>query len=397
MSTTLQPLSTPERDRTLDILRGFALAGVLFVFCTADIAAPADYVESFRDELISWPRWILVENRMYGMLIIIFGFGFGVQVKKATEKNESVVPVFVRRLTGLLIIGLLHALLLSTRDILIFYAVAGFALLPARNFSNRQLLLFIGAVTVILVTPLIRIIFGSVSTADAGFDEPNSFIAHLRFNWIDFKVYHQRYGIYVDALFHFLLGFYLQRIGFLQKLKDNKAFRKRLFVISLIAAIILGTAHYTWMEPIAWPAMFEMKESIQKFAVNTALKIHWQSWIISCVLLYSTILVAISQRNKFRKLLEPLAAFGQMALSNYLIQSLVLVPYALWFDKFNDMPPFQGFVLFLVVLTFQLVFSLWWLKRNRMGPFEWVLRSFTYWKWQSQRLQPARSKVLTSN
>jgi uncharacterized protein len=189
MPTTLQPLSEPERDRTLDILRGFALAGVLFVFCTADMAAPANYVESFRDELISWARWILVENRMYGMLIIIFGFGFGVQVKKATEKNESVVPLFVRRLTGLLILGLLHALLLSKRDILIFYAVAGFALLPARNFSNRNLLLFIGAVAIILVTPSLRIIFGSLSHGHAGFAEPNSFIEHLKFNWNDFKIY----------------------------------------------------------------------------------------------------------------------------------------------------------------------------------------------------------------
>jgi uncharacterized protein len=397
MPTTLQPLSEPERDRTLDILRGFALAGVLFVFCTADMAAPANYVESFRDELISWPRWILVENRMYGMLIIIFGFGFGVQVKKATEKNESVVPLFVRRLTGLLILGLLHALLLSTRDILIFYAVAGFALLPARNFSNRNLLLFIGAVSIILVTPILRTIFGSLSHGHAGFAEPNSFIEHLKFNWNDFKIYHLRYGIYVDALFHFLFGFYLQRIGFLEKLKENKPFRKRVFMISLIAAVIIGTAHYTWIEPIAWPAMFEMKESIQKFSANTGLKICWHSWIISCALLYSTILVAISLQSNFRRLLEPLSAFGQMALSNYLIQSLILVPYALGFDKFNDMPAFQGFVLFLGVFAFQLIFSSWWLKRYRMGPFEWVLRSFTYWRWQSQRSQPARSKVLSSN
>jgi uncharacterized protein len=109
---------------------------------------------------------------------------------------------------------------------------------------------------------------------------------------------------------------------------------------------------------------------------------YWQAWIMICVLFYITILVGLSSNNHFKRWLQPLAAFGQMALSNYLIQSLILVPYALLFDKFNNTPPLQGFILFLIVFIFQLLFSVWWLKRFRFGPFEWLLRSFTYWKWQ---------------
>jgi len=389
MATTLQPLSATNRDQTLDALRGFALAGVLFVFCVSDIDTPKKYVNSFWDDLIDWPKWILVENRMYGMLIVIFGMGFSVQVSKAIQKGESLVPVFLRRLTGLLIIGFIHALLLSNRDILMFYAVAGFALLPARNFSNRQLMIFMIAVFFLLVTPIIKMIFrfGDPWQGAGDLTEPNNFFDHIQFNWRYFKAYHQLYGIYIDMLFHFLLGFYLHRSGLLNKLKENKKFRKKLLLISLACFIILGTLFYAWIDPEVWPAMFKMKNSLQKSLLSIVLKTYWHAWILCCVVLYITILIALSSNNNFKKLFQPLAAFGQMALSNYLIQSIILVPYALLFNKFNNMPPFKGFILFLIVFAFQLLFSVWWLKRYRFGPFEWLLRSFTYWKRQPLRFQ----------
>jgi len=100
------------------------------------------------------------------------------------------------------------------------------------------------------------------------------------------------------------------------------------------------------------------------------------------VTVYFTALISLWNTIRGRRILNPLAAFGQMTLSNYLIQSIILVPYMLTFDKFDNTPPFNGFILFLVVLALQLVFSVWWMARYTMGPFEWLLRSFTYWKWQ---------------
>ena len=78
------------------------------------------------------------------MLILIFGIGFHVQLEKAKQNNTSLVPVFTRRLIGLLILGFIHAILLSTRDILMFYAIAGAVLLLVRNASSRQLLVVLG-------------------------------------------------------------------------------------------------------------------------------------------------------------------------------------------------------------------------------------------------------------
>jgi len=59
------------------------------------------------------------------------------------------------------------------------------------------------------------------------------------------------------------------------------------------------------------------------------------------------------------------------------------------------MPPFSGFILFLIMLALQFLFSKWWMARYTMGPFEWLLRSFTYWKWQPIKKFVPREKNLT--
>jgi len=382
--TTLQPLLQSKRDQSLDILRGFALAGVLFVYCISDMGAPADYVNSFWDDLIAWPKWVLVENRMYNMLILIFGMGFSVQVNKARLKQESIVPVFLRRLTGLLIIGIIHAIALSSRDILIFYAIAGFALLPARDLNTKGLMIFMSIVFLLLVTKTLDRLFNT-QTAHQTLAEPNSFIEHIKYNWWDFKIYHKNLGIYVDMLFHFLLGFYLYRIGFLEKIKTDKKFRKKLLLISFVCFLVLGPPMYLWMEPVGWSYINKLENPFQKFMLRTCASIYWQLWMFCCVLLYIAILISLSPIGKFKNLFRPLAAFGQMALSNYLIQSIILVPYALLFNKFGNTPHAEGFIVFLLVFAFQLWFGIWWLKKFKLGPFEWLLRSFTYFKWQSMK------------
>ena len=384
MTSTLQPLQQNQRDRSLDILRGFALAGVLFVYCVSDMGSPDNHVNSFWDDFIAWPKWVLVENRMYNMLILIFGMGFSVQVSRAAQKQESLVPVFVRRLTGLLIIGVIHAIVLSSRDILIFYAIAGFALLPARNLNNRGLMIFISIVFLLLVTKTLDRLFNT-PTGHQNLAEPNSFIEHIKYNWWDFKIYHRTLGIYVDMLFHFLLGFYLYKIGFLEKIKNDNVFRKKLLVISLICFLILGPPMYLWMESTGWSLINKVDSPFQKFLLRTSASIYWQLWMMCCVMLYIAILIGLSSINTFRNAFKPLAAFGQMALSNYLIQSVILVPYALVFNKFGNTPPAEGFIVFLLTFAFQLWFSVWWLNKFKLGPFEWLLRSLTYFKWQQMR------------
>ena len=216
MSTHLQALSASNRDRNIDILRGFALAGVLFMFCVSDNGPSYGYTNSLSDEIISWFKYIFIESRMYTMLIIIFGIGFHVQLEKAKKQNESLVPVFSRRIMGLLLIGFIHAIVLSTRDILIFYGAAGAVLLLVRNASVKQLLLFMGVLFYVIV-PVMQYNLPNAWPKAAALIEPNNYVDYLQYNWQFFKYYHQVYGIYTEMLFFFMLGFVLSKSGIFQK------------------------------------------------------------------------------------------------------------------------------------------------------------------------------------
>jgi uncharacterized membrane protein YeiB len=121
------------------------------------------------------------------------------------------------------------------------------------------------------------------------------------------------------------------------------------------------------------------------FFLALAFRTLWELWMLISAILYGILLIILASKIKGKKILTPLASFGQMALSNYLIQSLMLVPYLLITDKIRVIAPTEGLITFVIVITLQLIFSQWWMSKYKFGPFEWLLRSFTYWKWQPNR------------
>jgi uncharacterized protein len=302
---------------------------------------------------------------------------------KAKQQEVSLVPAFSRRVIGLVALGFVHAILLSTRDILMFYGIAGAVLLLVRNMSNRWLTVLLILVFLILDTPVLNMIFDNPYRDARKLVQPNNYIEHVQYNWEYFKLYHQVYYIYFDMFFHFLLGFWIARAGIYKKIRQERVFRTRVMLVSLAGTLILVPFYFHWVVNVIGPAIFGRGPSVKQFFLITAIRTVWPVMMIFCVTLYGTILVELTARGK--KWLNPLAAFGQMALSNYLIQSLVLVPYLLVFDKYNKVPPSQGIILFAIVFTLQLLFSSWWMARFKWGPFEWLLRSFTYWEWQPVR------------
>jgi uncharacterized protein len=384
MSNTLQPLSGHNRDQKIDILRGFALAGVLFMFCVSDNGPSYGYTNSLSDEVISWFKWIFIESRMYTMLIIIFGIGFHVQLEKAKQQNRSLVPVFTRRIIGLLVLGFIHAIILSKRDILMFYGAAGVILLLVRNASVKQLLLFM-AILFYVVVPLMQRNLPNAWPKAAALVEPNEYSKYLQYNWQFFKYYHQVYGIYTEMLFFFMLGFILSKSGIFQKIKENKIFRNRLLIAAIVATVVFIPFWY-YLEPNYLENLWnQVTNKKALFFLALAFRTLWELWMLISAILYGILLIILASKIKGKKILTPLASFGQMALSNYLIQSLMLVPYLLITDKIRVIAPTEGLITFVIVITLQLIFSQWWMSKYKFGPFEWLLRSFTYWKWQPNR------------
>ena len=113
---------------------------------------------------------------------------------------------------------------------------------------------------------------------------------------------------------------------------------------------------------------------------------------------YLAALTLLLQRGVWKKMLAPLASVGQMALTNYLLQSVafVLLFFGYGLGWFGQTSAFIGLLLALLLFALQIVFSRWWLRHFRFGPFEWLWRSATYWKFQPMSLKQEKKEILSS-
>jgi len=104
---------------------------------------------------------------------------------------------------------------------------------------------------------------------------------------------------------------------------------------------------------------------------------------------YAATIVFLAQKEEWKRRLAPLAAVGRLALSNYLFQSLVqvLIFNSYGLGLYGKVGPLGGVALTLLIFPVQVLLSIWWVRRFRFGPAEWLWRSLTYGKLQPMRLQ----------
>lgn len=139
--TELTPVPPRERVVTLDVLRGFALCGVLignmglYSGQWAELGPAAN--PTTLDQIAQWFLAIFVHSKAQTLLTLLFGFGFAVQLLRAEERGEPVLGLYLRRLVVLLVLGALHVTLLWWGDVTWGYAIAGFGLLAFMHTSHR--------------------------------------------------------------------------------------------------------------------------------------------------------------------------------------------------------------------------------------------------------------------
>jgi uncharacterized protein len=97
------------------------------------------------------------------------------------------------------------------------------------------------------------------------------------------------------------------------------------------------------------------------------------------------------QRSSWQGIQRSLAAVGKMALTNYVLQSVMgtLIFYGYGLNLLGQMPAYVAFLLTFPLFGLQIVFSSWWLKHYQYGPLEWLWRSLTY-----LRMQPLKTREM---
>jgi uncharacterized protein len=97
---------------------------------------------------------------------------------------------------------------------------------------------------------------------------------------------------------------------------------------------------------------------------------------------YMGAVVLLAQRPVWRIAMSPLASVGRMALTNYLMQSVIATTifYGYAGGLFYRIGPAVGILIALAIYAVQVTYSAWWMARFRFGPMEWLWRTLTYGK-----------------
>jgi uncharacterized protein len=390
-SSALEPVAPGERIQALDLLRGWAMFGVLWSNLN-DWYATADETTRF-DRILSFSQVWLVESRFYTLLCFLFGVGFGIQLMRAAERGTSVQGTYLRRSAALLVIGLIHGLLIWNGDILTLYALVSFALVLFRDTTPRQQLGWAIGIALFSneVITRVRWLAGQrymvprqpATTANWIYGHGTyALIAHQRV--ADFADWWGRWGLgaYFAVLAMFLAGAWAIRSGFAQRVFTDARTTRR-FLVGCVVVALFGYAVETFGQRVIFagtpnePTTLTVMLGWRRF-VNHAL----DRAVEASGLAYAALLLLLFQTKRGARLLAPLAATGRMALTTYLTQSVVCTTlfYSYGLRWMGRMGYTGMFAITVALFAVQMAVSTWWLRRYRFGPVEWAWRWMTYWR-----------------
>lgn len=395
------PVKPKERSVILDALRGLALLGIclanfpefsLYTFLKSEVTdgMPTAGI----DRMVRFLQYVFVDGKFYTLFSLLFGIGFSIIIANAARRGNNGFPIFYRRMGILLLIGILHLMFIWSGDILALYALLGLLLPLFRNISNRGLLI---ASAIFLLLPIgidaITVLSG-IQLSAAVVHIQQEFCAQYGITddnfgfWLrDAHSYREVFQFLVQGAFVrmqefidgnrafkvmglFLFGFYIGRNRLYINLAENKGLLKKVFLVGMLIGLPTSLP-YAWssLEGHPWGlAMHSILYTVSVFPLGLTYAAAFCLWYL---------------HHKESIIFKVLAAPGQMALSNYIGQSLwgILIFYGIGFGLGSDM----GLVYVLLIATgvyaIETVFSLLWLRYCQFGPLEWIWRMLTYGKW----------------
>ena len=399
--STVESIPATERIATLDILRGFALLGILIMnmpgfgqsfFAEADGShlwhgAVDQWAESVRDMLFS--------GKFNSMFSLLFGIGFTLQYGRMLERDPArATGLYLRRLAVLAILGIVHATVFWTGDVLHIYAILGLMLVfPLRNASPRVIIALIvacvlypvvsGALRLAIITPDVT----AMLVAKAKALEASNNLAYGQGTFVDAAAEHRReftyfydnrwslwgtLGGWVQMALTMLIGLLAGRLRWVQRIPELMPQVRRLTWVALAIGLACGAAfmlifHYN---RVPGPSPIKYVGSLCYWTGRPAMMIF-----------YVLVIVQLAQIPAWQRRLSPLAAAGRMPLTNYLMQTAICTTlfYGWGFDLWGKVGPAAEFGLaFVIFFAVQVPWSVWWLKRNDRGPLEALWARLTY-------------------
>ncbi|MBI2213382.1 MAG: DUF418 domain-containing protein [Acidobacteria bacterium] len=402
------PIAVTERVEVIDIVRGLALFGIL----AANMRGFAGPAKAYIDPASFWPSLpdriaqafidTFIQGKFVTIFSFLFGVGFAVQLDRGAAKGVKIGRLYARRLAVLVVFGIVHGMMIWFGDILLAYALTGFLLLLFRRRKDTTLISW--AIVGQLVPMILLSIAWLYSQLSAGLPkglgspEPEELARQVELfargswsaihdqrtadlvslNWGMFPAY------FLSLLAIFIAGVLAWRRSFFRPAPETiHLYTRWMWIgisVGLSGNVAATTIRWFWKAPHFPPtAATFLSQAILTVAVP----------LLS--LGYVCAVIVLCQSDVWRRRLAPFAAVGRTALSNYLMQSIVctILFYSYGLGLFGTMGPALLLIPTILVYATQPVVSVWWLKRFRFGPAEWLWRSLTYRHAQAMRIEGA--------
>lgn len=418
--TGLAPTAQGERWQSLDVLRGIAVLGILaaniwtFAF-PPGMATAGGAIEGGLG--LSPAVWLaFIDSSMRTLFSILFGAGMVMFMERMEARNMGIrgADLYFRRILILLVMGLINAFVFMwIGDILFMYAVLAFVIYGLRNTSTKWLFALISLLLIFNLNKglsshdkqMESYAAGAAAVAkqDAGetLDSSEESAAKKHRQRGDFEhaiktrfekniekiqsgfagsreviwpwsVMFQSRAFYnyfaLDCLISMLLGIILFRHGFLTGAASWKAlmvFTSAGLAVGLVIRLnyynVQVASDFTSPDASFWRAFNDFSR-------------------IGLAIGYLGLVQMLCKAGLFGWLRHILAATGQMALTNYLMQSILCgIIFLGWgFGLYGTLRGVEPWYVVAAICALQLAWSPIWLKYFRFGPFEWAWRSLTY-------------------
>jgi uncharacterized protein len=397
----VKPVPPAERIATLDILRGFALMGILIMNMpgfNSSFFTEADGTHLWPgrvDQAAEWVREALFSGKFNSMFSMLFGIGFTIQFTRMQAREpEHATAIYLRRLAVLAVLGVVHAWVFWPGDVLHTYAILGLLLvLGLRRVSDRTIVaLIIACILFPAVSGVLRVlIFTPELTAErvkiAQALEASNYLAYghgsfwqavqentrvMNFFYTGWLNLWSTLGWWVMMGLTMLIGLLAGRRRWVQRAPELMPQIRRLSWVALAVGLSCG---------VAFTLIFELNRAPGPSPIKVLGSVCYSLSRLGLMIFYVLLIVRLCQLPAWQRRLAPLAAAGRMPLTNYLMQTAIGITLfnhwglGFWMQAGPAVSLLLAVAIFWVV---QVPWSLWWLRTHERGPLEALWARLTY-------------------
>lgn len=378
-------VSSQQRLYEIDALRGLSLLGIILMNI---LVFSFPYEESLLSDVVQGTDAILLHiitllviGSFYPIFTFLFGYGLSIMYDNSQMKRINYYPIILRRLIFLMLMGVLHGFFVFSGDILFGYAFTGiiavlFIKSKAKRLIKSAIILFILKIILLVIPfavfsfvndPYARHNFSGVSlTKLIEIKQQGGYIDFLKIN-----AFENLYNIldvvmgsaYLEFLPYIFLGMAAQKLKLVKHIQLERQSAIKWGILCLIIGYIIKI-----------PFALDFSNSAYQYINIVGGPIVAAGYIL--------IFIAMYQRTRARQLLKVFTYPGNLSLTVYLTQSIVMsiIFLGIGFGLYNQLSLYQSYIIALFVYVLQLIGCYYYLKHFKMGPFEWLWRKITYLK-----------------